>query len=417
MILFGAIGCLMYVLLRFLYTKNTELFICILICANFDFFYLIPQIGDYENYPLILLPTVFLIGAEQVVRGRLKFGGFPGILTMCLCALFFLGIVTAYANGQSMLLGIKAIKFHLLVLVFFAVTGQNISIEKLCKYIIGMALLLIAVLLIDLFVIKKNLLFVDAEKYMNLRSGRLRFSVGYHVISLACILSFVKFLKKPSSLYFIIFLFISGYVFFVIQTRMLIFGMFLSGVLIFVVMKNKSPRWILTMFLLLILFLPGFFLAGKALTQIGVVEQTITEVSKKQGNYLARLISYEYYLEKITESPIWGFGYENLNWEKNPAARLRNKGIYKADIGVIHFFYENGLLGILWFMAMAITVMQKCFKYRDKYPEILAYFVLSFSVMATLDFLLQTSTIILFGIFFAVLARLSIQEGKLSGRV
>ena len=410
MILLSVIGLILYGFLRVLYKKNPELFICFLILANFDFFYLIPQIGDYENYPLILLPTVLFIGAEQVMRGRLKFGGFPGILILCLCVLFVLGIITAYANGQSMVLGVKAIKFHLLVLTFFAVTGQTVSMDKLGRYIIGMALLLIAVLLIDLFVVKSNLLFVDAEKYMNLRSGRLRFSVGYHVISLACILSFIKFLKKNSPFYLVIFLLIAGHVFFVIQTRMLILGILLSCSLIFFVMKNKSHRWIVVLFLLLTLSIPSFFLAGKALTQIGIVEQTITDIEEKRANFMARVMAYEYYLGKITESPIWGFGYQNLNWDKNPEAKLRTKGIHDTDIGIIHFFYENGLLGLVWFIAMAITVMQKCFRYKNKYPEILAYFALSFSVMATLDFFVQTTTIILFGIFFGVLARLTIQE-------
>ena len=49
-------------------------------------------------------------------------------------------------------------------------------------------------------------------------------------------------------------------------------------------------------------------------------------------------------------------------------------------------------------------------KYRNKYPEAMAYFVLSFSVMATLDFFFLSHSIILFGIFFGVLARLEIQK-------
>lgn len=408
--LLSIIGCLFYVFLRFLYTKNTELYICILIWINFDFFYLVPQIGQYDNYPLLILPTLILIIAEFLIRGKLKFGKSSGILVSCFCALLILGVLTAYTNGQSLVLGLKAIKFSLLILIFFTVTSQHVNIEKLGDYIIFMSLILVAFLFIDLFVIQKNMLFVDSEKYLNTRGGGLRFSVGYYVIAIACIFSFIKFLKKMSFIHLSIFLVIACYIFFVIQTRMLIFGVFLSCFSIVVILNKISPGLIISILFLSLLAASSILLVGNYFTKVGIVEQTITDVEKKRGNYQARVLGYSYYLNKISKSPIWGYGYENINWDKSIEIQLQENGIYKSDIGITHFFYENGVLGMFWFFAMVLIVLKKTWLFKDKYPEVIVYFILSFSVMVTLDFLFDDSTILLFGIFLGILARLEIQE-------
>jgi O-antigen ligase len=150
-------------------------------------------------------------------------------------------------------------------------------------------------------------------------------------------------------------------------------------------------------------------LFGNFFNEIGLVKKTRTDIQNKTGSWQGRINSYKYYWGKVAESPFFGYGYENFNWSENPEIKLQEKGIHKSDIGITHFFYENGALGLLWFFAIVLLVIKKSWRLKEKHPAVMAYFLYAFSVMTTLDFFFQAHTIILFGIFLGILARLGIQ--------
>lgn len=405
-IIYLCIAVLIYGLTRSLYYKKPELFLCLLIFINFEFFFLIPSIGKFDNYRVMLLPIIFFLIAELGLNRKLR-GGTFALLVFSYLGLLVIGILTAFSNGQSLLLGVKAIKFQLPFFVYFILVSQDIDIERFASYLIMMSLLLVGLIALNLHVFNGNLFAKSSEELVRERLGMIRFTMGEKMLSIGCIMAFVKFLKKQPKFYLIFFLILFCHLFFVVQTRMIILSTILSCFMVFLLYREMDVR--LAVFVIVIAFLtiPSAFLAGTMLTKVGLVDKTITDIREKGGSWQARVQTYKYYTSKIAESPFWGYGYENINWPKSPEPRLMERGIYKSDIGITHFFYENGMFGMVWFIAMIYGVVRMLWSCRREYPDILSYFLMAFFAMATLDFFFLSNEILLFGIFLGLLGQIA----------
>lgn len=401
-----------YVFLRYVYYKNIELFICLVVIINFNFFYLLPPVGEFYNYGITLLPILALLLIEQLLAGRIRMDIF-GALILIYAFFLIVGIVTAFSNGQPIVLGIKAIKYQVLIFVFFVIAAQDVKLDKFTKYFIFFAIVIMLLADIDTTFFNGNFIFTHAaDRFMGERLGRTRFVVGATMISIACVMAFASFIKTKSKVYGVLFFIFFLHIFFVIQTRMTIVGIIVTCALLLAIVRRLSLSGVFVMVFLVSLSISGVMLFGNFFNEFGLVKQTRTDIQKKTGNWQGRLNSYKYYWGRVAESPLFGYGYENFNWKKNPEIKLQEKGIHKSDIGITHFFYENGALGLFWFFAMVLLVIKKSWRFKDKYPEVMAYFLYAFSVMATLDFFFAGHTIILFGIFLGILARLEKQKNE-----
>jgi O-antigen ligase len=404
------IGAFAYSFLRYVYYKNIELFICLVVIINFDFFYLLPPVGVYYNYGITLLPVFALLLIEQLLRGRIRLDVF-GVLIIIYAFFLIVGILTAFSNGQPIVLGVKAIKHQLLIFVFFIITAQDVKLDKFTKYFIWFTIIFMLLADIDTAFFKGELIFSRAaERFMGERLDKTRFVLGATMISVACVMSFASFLKKNSKVYGVLFFIFFLHIFFVIQTRMTIIGIVATCALLLAIVRRLSPSGLFVMVFLVSISIPGVMLFGNFFNEIGLVKETRTDIQNKTGSWQGRLNSYKHYWGKVAESPFLGYGYENFNWSENQEIKLQEKGIHKSDIGITHFFYENGALGLLWFFAIVLLVIKKSWRFKEKHPAVMAYFLYAFLVMATLDFFFRAHTIILFGIFLGLLARLEIQS-------
>jgi len=61
----GVTGLLIILCTRRLYDRNFELFLCILIVINYEFFLLVPRFSEYGIYREILLPIVLFCFIEN----------------------------------------------------------------------------------------------------------------------------------------------------------------------------------------------------------------------------------------------------------------------------------------------------------------------------------------------------------------
>lgn len=397
----------MYGAARLLYYKRPELFLCLLIFINFEFFLIIPPIGKFSNYRILLLPIIFFLIAEIILFRRIKIGK-SGLLVAAYMMLLGIGILTAFSNGQSLSLGVKAVKFQLPFLVYFIVVSQDIELEKFSKYVIVMSFLLSVLVILNIYAFNGKLFAEISEERIQERLGIVRFTVGEKIISVACIMAFIKFLRGRSISYLILFLVIFCHLFFVVQTRMIILGVIISCFIVFSFCREPTINMIISMIVIISFMIPCGVLFSQKLTKIGLVNSAVVDVKEKKNNFQGRITTYKYYISKIAESPLWGYGHENINWEKSNELDLMERGIHKTDIGITHFFYENGVfLGMAWFIIMTYLVIRMSWPLRKLCPEILSYFLLAYSTIVTLDYLFHSKTILLLGMFLGLLEQFS----------
>ena len=400
-------GAFAYVFMRYVYYKNVELFICLVVVINFDFFYLLPPVGGFYSYGIVLLPVFAFLLIEQLIRGRIRINGL-GVLVLFYVFLLIVDIVMAFSNGQPILLGIKAIKYQILILVFFVIASQDVVLDKFLRYFIFFTVGFMLLADIDTTFFNGELIFARGyDRFMGERLDKTRFVLGATMISISCVMAFASFLRKKSKIYGVLSLIFFVHIVLVIQTRMTIVGIIVTCALLFAIVRKLSPSGMFVMVFLVALSIPCVMLFGNFFNEIDLVKKTRTDIQNKTGSWEGRLNSYKYYWGKIADAPFFGYGCENLNWEKSPEPQLRARGIFKSDIGISHFFYENGLLGLMWFIALTVALVKRVWPLKQHIPEITAYFILSYAVLITLDYFFRRYNILLFGIFLGLLSQYS----------
>src|SRR3990170_8917107 len=177
----------------FLYRRNMELFLCLLIAIYFEFFYLLPRIMGPDDYKLLLLPMILVLLFESFVSGQLSLGRY-GWWVICFMGISLFGIIVAWSSGQGISLGIKAAKFIPLVMVYFLLAGRKINAEKFSTYFIVMSLAVASMATISSL----------THGTINFFSGRpldilvqepesLRITTGQFIISAAAVMAFARY--------------------------------------------------------------------------------------------------------------------------------------------------------------------------------------------------------------------------------
>ena len=159
--------------------------------------------------------------------------------------------------------------------------------------------------------------------------------------------------------------------------------------LLFIVCKHRAPSLILvcTIGLGYLLWKKNFsvkFVVGALLVVLTVVFLSNSDIFLSAINGLTNLNSSDntlrvreagqlYYIQKISESPIFGYGYPNIN---NPSAQYSAGTRYNffiLDNGVIGFTYIQGIAGVIWLAFMFLKSYRMSFAlYRNR----ISYFFL-----------------------------------------
>jgi len=403
-----AISILGSLFLWIVYRYNIELFACILIFINFEFFYLLPQIGTFPVYRYIdvFLVAVFLI--IRTVMGELRLGRY-GLWVILFIIILAVSIIVAYLSGQNLILGMKASKYYLLILAYFLFTNTQFKEEKFARYLISMGLIL--VLLIFFHYIASGQINVFhgltdtlRETFIKEREGRMRVVIGSVVISLSGVLSFILyFQEKRNPLYLMTAIVICIEMLFINQTRMLLLAMFLTMVFVFMTTKFSMSKIIVSVFIITLLISSWPFIADGIMSKSSLGQLTKTEVKQKQGSYQARILTYQYYWKEILKHPYVGQGLVNFNWEENPEARLQRMSITLSDVGIVHLVVTAGMMGLLWFVIGLFFIWFDILRTRGSLL-ISTYIIIATITIPTIDLFVRQDHIFVFGIILAALS-------------
>jgi hypothetical protein len=389
----------------FLYRRNIELFLCLLIMIFSEFFYLVPQIKGPEDYKVLLIPIVFILTFESLMRGKLAMGRY-GWWVISFLVISVLGVIVASFSGQSILLGIKAAKFIPLVMIYFLLAGREINVDKFTNYFVIMALAVAAAATFQHFFHGGINLFpgLPKEGLSNLFERDLtnRVTVGHFIIPAAAIAAFARFNKSSNLLFLAAAIAMFVELLFVQQTRALLAATFLSMFVIYALSHRITPIRISAYIIFVGIFLTSLlFVSAADFENISLVKRTRTDIEKRKGSYQARINAYIYYWHQIEEKPIIGHGILNLNWVGNSEYMMRSRAVHLSDIGIIHLFVQAGLIGFFWLLYGLSRLWLDTIRFREKLP-ISSYFIVGTFAMATIDMFLRNDSIFLFAVILGL---------------
>ncbi len=396
------VGSLLLVASRYIYNRYLEIYLCLLIILNFEFFYLLPQISGSDNYKILLITMLSVNFLEIVFKGDAKIGRY-GIWLAMYFILIMGGVVVAYFAGQDILLGIKAAKFSLLLLVYFLLQGRKLDTELFIKYFIFLGIAVAFLATLQYIFIDSITLFAYLPKgYLAERFGHTRFISGELVIAVGAVAAFVKYRKKSGVIYLIFSLLLLAETIVVQKTRMLIAAEIGTMCFVFILLGRNIPIRIL-MTVMLIIFLGAAYSAVPDINikNVEMVNLTKSDITKGGSSFTARINAYKYYWGKFIESPLYGHGILNFNWVENRESRLQAQGIHFADIGLMHLLFKAGIIGVIWFIYGFLKIWKDTLHNRTP-MEISSYFILATLAAPTIDMFLRVDSLFLFSLFAGV---------------
>ncbi|SPD73161.1 membrane hypothetical protein [uncultured Desulfobacterium sp.] len=405
--IFAILTCIAVVSLGcswFLYKRNIEMFLCLLIAVYSEFFYLLPH---FFGYKYLLLPILLVLLFESFLNGRLAMGRY-GWLVIWFIAISLFGVIVALFYGQSLALSIKAAKFIPLVMVYFLLAGRKIDTDKFALYFIYMSLAVALLATITSFSHGAVNFFpgMPTDKLAE-QTVRLRITAGQFVIAAAVVMAFSLYQQKEKSIYLIAFIALFAEVLLVQQTRGFIIAIFLSIFSIYFLSKKLTPMRISLCLIVLACCLGLLFVLSTAdFSKIEFIKRIQTDMVKRGGRYggslQARLNAYEYYWKIVKKVPFTGRGLLNFNWEGNPDKHMQlNYHIHLSDVGIFHFLIEAGVIGFIWLIFCFFRVWRDIFAFREQLA-ITCYFIVGTFCSLTLDMFLGYDSLFLSSVFLGV---------------
>ena len=420
------IGCVIIILTRRLYYRNFELFLCLLIAVNFNFFHLIPRIGSSDLYKeSLLVVLLFYLFEEYIARDHILHkknigslaspsAGIYRNIVLGYFAIGTMGVWVAFYNGQSLELGVKALKFYPLILVYFLIIKRGLNVEKFTCYFLWMAIAIAALVFIQFLIYGKMSLFFFYENSIVREGGDrgLRLFEGSTIIFIGMITAFIKWLKTHRVQFLCMAIFLFTHIFIVIQTRSILVSLILVMLLVtFLLYRHKKGSLIKKLYLVAsgVLLIALYVIYNQdVIFGQGIVTQTINDLQgisstgQGAGNLQIRLLGYQHYWQELQTFWLTGRGLLNLAWPGNPDSYLMEMyGFHLSDIGVFHVIVNFGLAGAIFLVIMVLVILMRLSCLIDTAPEVACYFLLGIILLPIRDMFFRSDCIFVFAIFSA----------------
>jgi hypothetical protein len=421
-----SIGCLIILISRKIYRHNFELFLCLLITLNFEFFYLFPRIGQFDQYKESLLVIVlFYFIEEYLVSNSLHKNrhhhtrvGIYGKFIVAYLMVAAMSIGVAFYLGQSLILGIKAYKYYPLLLIYFIVTKRGVDTEKLMDYILFLATFIAILTMIQSFLYDSFHLFyfyedsIDHVRGMDSTRG-LRILVGNTMITIGTLIAFSKWMQSSRLSYLFNSLFLFFHIFFIIQTRAMVAAVITVAIVSYFLYHQHRTRKIINGLYFFICgcfaFLLAFIYYQDYVLGTGMVSETVSDIqdiasqSQKSSSLSIRLLCLKSYWEQILNYWPMGRGLQNITWSGNPDQYLQdNYHLYLSDVGVLHMIVNFGLTGLLVIISFFYTCLRRSITTIVVIPAISSYFILGLVLMPQIDFFFRIDHLFIFSVFSSV---------------
>ena len=150
------------------------------------------------------------------------------------------------------------------------------------------------------------------------------------------------------------------YLLFVRKTRVVIFGVLISILVVFLLSLRNKSGW-RRAFLLGICFLLMSPFAAPRISEL--FDLTQQEVSTNSGNYVARTGEVEFYTSQV-KNPVFGRGYISPKIAGGELYDTRFGYYSITDIGIIALYVINGIVGLIWFFILMVIIMERSKKSR-----------------------------------------------------
>jgi len=403
----------------FLFFKQYEFFILLLLILNQEVFFLFPQmrlIAGRQYFQDFLFGIILITGVWYFFHKRdeneINFNKYV------IAFMFIIGIALAYTllHGQPLMYGLGAARYYFFILFYFVFMSRKINVERLFKLIIIVGAILFLLNNIQyIFFGKITIFYIIREGE---RAGVLRFLVGGYFSTFALLITFGEYLKTRKKIY----LGVAVYIFAIIalqgQTRMVVFGLVITILVMMYLAKFIDFAKIL-LFGVPTLVLVVWLLPVIQSSVIGKWYQlTKYEFTGRTGNIGIRFDTYEYYLSEFVKSPLIGRGVWNDGFRENNPEDLKDLGIHLSDIGIMSVLFHFGMIGVLWLIFVFIKIYKNIFPGKDRsnnnvHYGLIGYFIYNIITMVTLNGITTRRCIIYLALVMAIVSQLKTSEPAL----
>jgi len=392
----------------FLYLKNIEAFILMSLAINHEMFNLLPDdlLGGARYQGLLYVVLLITGGIYFLLENREP----PRYFIYNIFALLVLTVISvthAAFMGQPLIMGIKASKSYFLILFFFVFVSRHIDVARLFRYIVLAGIILTLINNIQYFT-GIQIFFHNREMF---RIGQIRFLSGGLFLIFSLILAFAEFLHSKKKWCLAATVHIGFTIVFQGQTRMTIFGIFLTFLLLMYLMDYLDFKRIVfvgipifVVFIWLVPIIQSTFFGD-------LYQLTRYELRQRGGNFGVRLDTYDYYLKEIKKSPIIGRGIWNDQWKQNNPEDMKYMGLHLGDIGMTSLAFHMGIAGVVWLILLLSRVFKLCFEKGLKinsmiHPGIVGYFIFGIVTFLTLNSFTRYRAVIYLALALALISQM-----------
>jgi len=392
-----------------LYLRMSEAFILLVLAVNQEMFYLLPEdlLGG-ARYQGLLYVLLLITGVMAFFLGNWEHSSRFKPHVFVFLALTILSVIYTTLHGQPLIMGIKAAKSFFLILFFFVFISKRINFERLFRYIVLAGVLLTFINNIQYFT---GIQFFHYTREMQ-RVGQVRFLVGDIFLNYALIIAFGEYLRSKKKWYLMASAYITVTVIFQGQTRMAIFGLFITLLVLMYLMEFLDVKR--AVFVGVPLFVVMIWLVPVIQSTFfgDLYRLTRYELKQRGGNFGVRLDTYDYYLKEIKKSPVIGRGIWNDEWKQNNPEDMKHQGLHLSDIGMASLIFHMGIVGAVWLYSLLLKVVKLCFDEKGKiksmiHPGIVGYFIFSVATMLTLNTMTHHRAIIYLTLSLALISQMS----------
>ena len=350
------------------------LFIYIILCSV-HFFGLHFLLGSYANDLIdftyfiilgVLLLANYLFSSKNYKYPK-KHRLFIKPIIFLFIALFISAIFGYVFHDQPLYRTILGMRYFSYFLMFFIFLSFGIKKEHLIKIIITGAFLYIIVFTLQLFLYPKQIVPFGPE--LDFDRGFLRIRLeGVGFITLTAFYSLNRFLVTKKSKKYLLLYFICFFYVFILGFRTLLVTFVLASALL--VILNNGIRLVKNLKVLIPLSIGIIFLFQLTVVQdflFDAIERTESQLD--MGDEYIRFFTYDFLFNTVNVNywtlffgngfPVEGSDYGNLVLIKG----AKENGLISADLGLIGFVFNYGILSLLFFLNIfRVAIVKKVSK-------------------------------------------------------
>ncbi|MFF2877743.1 O-antigen ligase family protein [Gottfriedia sp. NPDC057991] len=359
-------------LFGFIYSDTRKFDIIILLVLATDCFYF--PIGNASYLDLLDLFTVLLLFKLFFYKRKATNLTYKMILLSLIALAFISSINATFEFSQSYLDSIIPFRHYVVLLLFFPIVDWLDRGYELNKYLVMVSFIALSLFIVQYFLYTKIVFLSIPGVSVRIGLYRLHFQTLTPILGAMVAFNSFMFTKKGLYKWFSLLVYVMALFFtiFVNQTRTYMFGLILSGLIMFIISRTNiisKSKISITLSLLLVILFPLYFGPVSDL-----VKTAFSDITTSSETYGIRQNAMKYYIELGKEHSITGYGLINLRTKSDWLLPGYSMGYYWVDIGIYGLFFLHGILGVIWYFLVLYLLLKDTKRLiNSNYVYILAY--------------------------------------------